>query len=201
MTELEKDLLIGCLNGVRTAQADFVTRFSDLVYHTVLNTLTAKSANWQTQDVEDLYQTVFLRLLERQCKRLRQFRGRNGCSLRSWVRMIAVHTVIDHLRSRKDALTHTRNLDTASFLCNLPGDIIDPVCLLDRAQQINRVHQGLQSLAPRDRLFIKLHCFKELSVQEVAGILGVSENNAYTIKHRALYRLKAALQQSVKVIK
>ncbi len=97
MTEDEKDLLIGCFNGDRHAQGDFVTRFSDLVYHTVLNTLKAKAVDCQTQDVEDLHQTVFMRLLEKRCRRLRQFRGKNGCSLRSWVRMITVHAVIDHL--------------------------------------------------------------------------------------------------------
>lgn len=196
MTEDEKDLLIGCFNGDRYAQGDFVTRYSDLVYHTVLNTLKAKSVDCQTQDVEDLHQTVFMRLLEKRCRRLRQFRGINGCSLRSWVRMITVHTVIDHLRSRKDALAHASTLDTASFLHNLQADQIDPVCALDRAQQMDRVHRGLQSLVPRDRLFIKLHCLKDLSIQEVAGILGVTENNAYSIKHRALNRLKAALQPS-----
>ena len=198
MTEDEKDLLIRCFNGDPYAQADFVARYSDLVYCTVLRTLRAKSTGWQTQDVEDLYQTVFFRLLERQCKRLRQFRGRNGCSLHSWVRMIAVRTVIDHSRSRTDALAHSGALDAASLLLNLPGDLVDPVGLLDRAQQLDKVRQGLRSLAPRDRLFIKLHCFKELSIQEVAEVLGVSENNAYTIKHRALKRLKAALQQTGK---
>jgi RNA polymerase sigma factor (sigma-70 family) len=194
MTEDEKELLIGCFKGDRCAQGDFVTRFSDLVYHAVLNTLKAKSDNCQTQDVEDLHQTVFMRLLEKRCRRLRLFRGINGCSLRSWVRMITVHTVIDHLRSRKDALAHASTLDTASFLHSLQADPIDPVYALDRAQQMDRVQRGLQSLVPRDRLFIKLHCLKELSIQEVAGILGVSENNAYCIKHRALNRLRAALQ-------
>ena len=196
MTEDEKDLLIGCFNGDRCAQGDFVARFSDLVYHTVLNALKAKAVDLPAQDVEDLHQTVFMRLLEKRCRRLRQFRGRNGCSLRSWVRMITVHTVIDHLRSRKDALTHARALNTAYFLNNLRAERIDPAHELDRAQQMERVHQGLQTLKPRDRLFIKLHCLNELSIQEVAGILGVSENNAYCIKHRALNRLKAALQPS-----
>jgi RNA polymerase sigma factor (sigma-70 family) len=194
MTEDEKELLIGCFNGDRYAQGDFVARFSDLVYYTVLNALKAKSAEWQTRDLEDLYQTVFMRLLERRCRRLRQFRGSNGCSLRSWIRMITVHTVIDHLRSRKDAMAHSSRLDTSYFMNNLRAELIDPDLVLDRVQQMDRVHQGLLSLVPRDRLFIKLHWLKELSIQEVAGILGVSKNNAYSIKHRALNRLKTALQ-------
>jgi RNA polymerase sigma factor (sigma-70 family) len=198
MTEDEKDLLIGCFNGDRFAQGDFVSRFSDLVYHTVLNTLKLKSTDWQNQDVEDLHQTVFMRLLEKRCRRLRQFQGKNGCSLRSWIRMITVHTVIDHLRSRKDALAHTITMDSSFLLNDLRAEPIDPVNVLDRAQQMDRVHQGLQALVPRDRLFIKLHCLKDLPIQEVAGILGVSENNAYSIKHRALNRLKAALQTSGK---
>jgi RNA polymerase sigma-70 factor (ECF subfamily) len=194
MTEDEKDLLIGCFSGDRRVQGDFVTRFSDLVYHTVLNTFKTKAARWHPQDVEDLHQTVFMRLLEKGCRRLRQYRGKNGCSLRSWVRMIAVRTVIDHLRSRKDALAHAGTLDPAVFLDHLQADHLDPVHLLDRARQMDSINRGLQLLAPRDRLFIKLHCLKEMSIGEVAGILGVTENNAYSIKHRALQRLKSAIQ-------
>ena len=196
MTEDEKDLLLGCFKGDRYAQSEFVTRFSDLVYNTVINTFKTKSVDWQLSDIEDLYQTVFVRLLENRCKRLRQFKGKNGCSLHSWVRMISVRTVIDHLRRRKDALAHVSDFGNAEFLHNLRAELHDPVYSLDRAQKLIRVNRSLKSLMPRDRLFIKLHCFKELSIKEVSNILGVSENAAYSIKHRALERLKSALRKS-----
>jgi RNA polymerase sigma factor (sigma-70 family) len=189
----EKDLLIGCCKGDQRAQEAFVHRFSNLVYNTVLNTLKAKNAVWQPQDVEDLHNSVLLRLLEDRCKRLRRFQGRNGCSLASWIRIIAVRTVIDHLRRSKDALTHTTGQDSFELIRNLQADLAEPLQLMDHAQQVDSLHRGLRALLPRDRLFIKLHCLKGLSIPEVAGILSISENNAYSIKHRAIRRLKAVI--------
>lgn len=189
----EKSLLIGCCKGDRRAQEAFVHRFSNLVYNTVLNTFKAKNAAWQPQDVEDLHNTVLLRLLENNCKRLRQFQGRNGCSLGSWIRIIAVRTVIDHLRSSRDALSRTIAQDSVDLIRNLQADVVEPLQLMDRARQEESLHRGLQALLPRDRLFIKLHCLKGLSIPEVAGILSISENNAYSIKHRAIRRLKAVI--------
>lgn len=194
MTEDEKDLLIGCFKADRHAQGEFVTRFSNLVYNAVLNTLKARGKNWQTQDVEDLHQTVFVRLLEKNCRRLRQFQGKNGCSLRSWVHMISVRTVIDHLRSRSDALNRSGRVDSEDFLQKLGTDRFDPLTALEHAQQMDTVQRGLQALLPRDRLLIKLHCFQELPIEEVAGILSISVNNAYSLKHRALHRLKTAVK-------
>ena len=175
MTEDEKDLLIGCFKADRHAQGEFVTRFSNLVYNAVLNTLKARGKNWQTQDVEDLHQTVFVRLLEKNCRRLRQFQGKNGCS-------------------RSDALNRSGRVDSEDFLQKLGTDRFDPLTALEHAQQMDTVQRGLQALLPRDRLLIKLHCFQELPIEEVAGILSISVNNAYSLKHRALHRLKTAVK-------
>jgi len=199
--EDEKDLLVGCFKGDRQAQSDFVARFSNMVYNTVLNTLRTKTANWQIQDVEDLHQTVLIRLLERRCKRLRQFQGKNGCSLRSWVRMIAVHTVIDHLRSRKDALTRADTMDSSDYLLTLQSELHDPLQMLECTQQMEILRRCLRSLMPRDRLFIKLHCLQGLAIPEVVEILGITENNAYSIKHRSLNRLKTAVQAATQELK
>lgn len=193
ISEEERSLLIGCFTGDRRAQRDFIIRYSDLVYRAVSHAFKAKSTDWRIQDIEDLHQTVLMRLLEKRCKRLRQFKGKNGCSLRSWVRMIAVRTVIDHFRQQKDALAHAIASTDGDAMHLFPAQLRDPLDLLDGAQQMDRVYHALDLLSPRDRLFIKLHILREMSIQEVAILLNVSVNTAYSIKHRALERLRNAL--------
>jgi len=61
---------------------------------------------------------------------------------------------------------------------------------MESAEQEKLVHEGMESLAPRDRLFMKLHIDQGLPVEEVAEVLQISVQNAYVVKHRAMERLK-----------
>ena len=61
---------------------------------------------------------------------------------------------------------------------------------MESAEQEKLVHEGMESLAPRDRLFMKLHIDQGLPVEEVAEALQISVQNAYVVKHRAVERLR-----------
>jgi RNA polymerase sigma-70 factor, ECF subfamily len=198
MNDKDKELLAGCFKGEIRAREAFVIRFSNLVYTTIQQAFKAQQVPYIRQDLEDLHNTIFVRLLERHCRRLRQYKGKNGCSLPSWIRMISVRTVIDYLRCRSDALSRTSKLDAIEDLKELADERTEQWTILDRAEKMRFIEKGMEVLLPRDQLFIRLHCFKGLSMKEIAGILKVSENNAYLIKHRAIKRLKTILNPYLK---
>ena len=100
MTEKEKTLLAGCLNGEKRAWDAFVLQCSALVYHTIRKTFSLYHTEPRTDLVEDLFQDVFLTVLKDDFKKLRQFRGDRGCSLASWLRIVAVRLTIDFLRKQ-----------------------------------------------------------------------------------------------------
>ena len=89
MTEKEKTLLAGCLNREKTAWDAFVLQYSSLVYHTIRKTFSLYHTEPRTELVEDLFQEFFVSLLRDNFKKLRQFRGDQGCSLASWLRLVA----------------------------------------------------------------------------------------------------------------
>jgi RNA polymerase sigma factor (sigma-70 family) len=64
---------------------------------------------------------------------------------------------------------------------------------MERAEQRRIIHEAIQFLTPRDRLFMRLFFEEGLSIDEVAGSLGISLQNAYTVKHRAIQRLRSHL--------
>jgi RNA polymerase sigma factor (sigma-70 family) len=68
-----------------------------------------------------------------------------------------------------------------------------PLALMETAEQKELVHEVMESLTPRDRLFIKLHFDQGLPVEEVAEALQISVQNAYVVKHRAVEKLKSYL--------
>lgn len=89
MTEKEKNVLAGCINGEKVAWDGFVTQYSGLVYHTIKRTLTLYHSEPRSDLVEDLYQEFFVSIVRDNFVKLRQFRGDRGCSLASWLRMVA----------------------------------------------------------------------------------------------------------------
>jgi RNA polymerase sigma-70 factor, ECF subfamily len=191
-SEEDRDLVPRCLAGHGKAAEMLVRKFSDLVYRSVHHTLAAKHVPFGRHDLEDLHSTIFLRLFEHGCRKLGQYEGRNGCSLASWVRMIAVRTVLDHLREKGvDALSRQERKVSLERLPELAGDSEEPEAAVGREERARLVQMGVERLPPRDRLFVKLHFEQGLLIAEVAETMRLSLDHAYTIKHRAIQRLKS----------
>jgi RNA polymerase sigma-70 factor (ECF subfamily) len=194
----DRDLLSRCFSGDWEAAEDLVRRFSNLVYQAIQHTLIVKHVRFNKQDLEDFHNTVFLRLFENGCKRLKQFRGEKGCSLATWIRLITVRTVLDHLRKKGvDSIARRDTQVTMDEAYGLKGDDFDGLALLERAEQEQFLRKGMQNLSPRDRLFMKLHFDQGLSAAEVAAAMRVSVENVYTIKHRAIQRLRTQVALAV----
>jgi RNA polymerase sigma-70 factor (ECF subfamily) len=195
----DKEIIFGCITCRKDALEAFVKKFSDPIYRSIQYYLRTSNISYSRQDLEDLHHTIFLRLFEKRCKKLRQYKGKNGCSLHSWVRMIAVRTVIDYLRKENvDALGRQKSYLLIEELDFLKSENPTPLALIDRNEEWALVQDGIKKLRPRERLFLKLHCMKGLSIQEVADIMGISEANAYSVKHRAIQRLRSHVKSKVK---
>jgi RNA polymerase sigma-70 factor (ECF subfamily) len=194
----DRDLLSRCFSGDGEAAENLVRRFSNLVYKAIQHTLIVKHVSFNKEDLEDFHNTVFLRLFDHGCKKLKQYQGKNGCSLATWINLITVRTVLDHLRKKGvDSIARRDTKITLDEVYGLKGDECDGLALLERAEKEQLLREGMQNLPPRDRLFMKLHFDQGLSVAEVAAAMQVSVENVYTIKHRAIQRLKTQVALAV----
>jgi RNA polymerase sigma-70 factor, ECF subfamily len=192
--EEDRQLISKCISGDRGAWETLVRRFSNLVYQAVRSTFVAKQAPFSRQDLEDLHNTVFLGLFDQGCAKLKLYQGRNGCTPASWIRIVTVRTVLNHLRKKGvDGPFWEKKRTPVEELPWLKGEDQGPLALMESAEQEKLVHEGMESLAPRDRLFMKLHVDQGLPVEEVAEALQISVQNAYVVKHRAVERLRTYL--------
>jgi RNA polymerase sigma-70 factor (ECF subfamily) len=101
MTPQEQSLIADCVRGDKAAWDSFVERYSKLVYHTIKTTASFRQAETPPGFADDLFQDVFLSLVQDDFAQLRRFRGDNGCTLASWLRMIAARRTVDHLRKQR----------------------------------------------------------------------------------------------------
>ena len=76
-------------------------------------------------------------------------------------------------------------------MAELSGNDDEAWTQIARAEQKRLLEDGFKSLPPRYRLFIELHFYRGLTLAEVASAMQLSIDNAYTIKHRAIQKLKA----------
>ena len=106
--------------------------------------------------------------------------------------MIAVRTVLDHLRKKGvDAMVWQKKRVPLEELPELKADEGEFGAQIEKADQERLLLVGMQRLPARDRLFMKLHFDQGLSVAEVAEAMQLSIGNAYTVKHRAIQRLRS----------
>lgn len=191
----DRQLLSKCFSGDRKASETLIRRYSNLVYRFVQSTYIAKHISFNSQDLEDLHNTVFLKLFENNCKKLRQYQGKNGCSPASWIRIITVRIVLSHLRKKGlDAVAWQKKRMSFEDLPELAGDEATTCKKMEQAEQEHLLRDGIRKLPPRDRLFMKLYFELGLSVSEVAEAMHLSAANAYTIKHRAVKKLRAGVK-------
>ena len=152
----------------------------DDVYAYVLTLLRDRAA------AEDVTSIAF----ERAYRRRHTFDRHRGDE-RGWLFGIARNTALDELRRRRRSAT----------LVVDPEDVSEDVLVDDEAEDhaVRRaaVREALTELAPRERELIALKFHAGLTNAELASVLGVSESNAGTMLHRAVQKLRRAVNAPV----
>ncbi|MFZ1983189.1 MAG: sigma-70 family RNA polymerase sigma factor [Desulfatitalea sp.] len=191
----DQTLLTGCLAQDPALKEAFARQFSNLVFSTIQAVARSKSASFSAQDLEDLHSTVFLRLFDKGGHKLKQYQGKNGCSLASWIRTITVRLVLDHLRRSGDLLDRCEQMVPVDELLDLADGHPNPCEQLAAKEQRALIEAAVKTLSPRDQLTLRLLYFEDHDLATVAKLLGLSETNIHSIKHRAVQRLKSAVQR------
>jgi RNA polymerase sigma-70 factor (ECF subfamily) len=131
---------------------------------------------------------VTAQAFERAYRRRHTFQASRG-ELRGWLFGIARNAALDELRRRQRLAT----------LVVDPEDVQEPAN--DGGEEVflrrTAVREALLTLSGRDRELIALKFHAGLSNTELAKVLGVSESNAGTMLHRAIQKLREAVNVGV----
>lgn len=194
-TRSDRELIERCLSGSDDEAWElFVRRYSRLVWSAVHRTFRAASFAYLPEDAEDLFGTFFLSLIENDFQSLRQFQGRNACTLSTWMSVVASHMTIDHMRKAGNR-RHASLDDPAGALSEVLSDGRDSIetVLLDQ-QRHSALHRSLLHLSADDRQVFDLLYKKGLTPESAARSLGITTAAFYTRKHRLIERLKKDIQ-------
>lgn len=164
----EDDILLWkrCMAGDRGSWETLIDRFGRLVCKTIIDTL-KQFSNPAGIDWKDIYQEVFLKLKQK----LHQWKRKS--TLATYIRAITYRVTIDRIRKQRVAPQEN----------NAATDEDDP---------LNRmiVKELMTHLTPGEYLLISLHFLEGWSLQEIADLLGKDIGAVYTMKTRAMAKLR-----------
>jgi RNA polymerase sigma-70 factor (ECF subfamily) len=141
---------------------------------------TAYRITGNAADAEDVMQTVFLRMLRRD--------HAAGAleKQESYFRRAAINVALDVVRSGKDA----RSIPIDDVL---PGELPHSRPQTDTRELRDSLRSALARLNPREAEIFAMRFFEDLSNQEIAKILGISQIHVAVILHRTRARLQKEL--------
>jgi RNA polymerase sigma-70 factor (ECF subfamily) len=168
-TLLDRDLLANFREGDTTAETSLYEKYAARVYFLAL------SETHSAADAEDVRAETFLRVIQA----LRQNKLRSPESLSSFIVGIALNVIREHSRAK----FRTDQLDGSEL--NLPSEQSLESAFLD-AETSQALKQAAEKLKPRERDFLRLYYYEELSKEEIARSLGIKEERLRLIKSRAL---------------
>ena len=182
----------------------FVAEYSRLLIHV------ARSVTASHDDAMDAYAFVLEQLRVDQYRRLRDFAGDPRCKLSTWLVVVARRLCMDLYRHRYG---RTRGDDTSDQralrrrLQDLIGEPIEPNDLpapraargelaIREAELLSGLEGALATLAPRDRLLIRLRFEDDLTAQEIARLIDFpSPHHVYRRINVVLADLRGVLRR------
>ena len=194
MDDLE--FLQRCVKGERQSWDKFVDKYSRLIYNYIHSVLKAKGVSKFSQDnIEDLFQEILLSLVQDNFKKLKSFKGRNGCSLASWLRQVVINYTIDYMRKSKPTVSLDEETDDEFSLKDILAD--DSASITDSLTQEERLTHlkgCIQELDNDDKYFLELHINRGLALGELKDYFKLSRGAIDMRKKRIIERLKGCFR-------
>ena len=174
--DFDRELIVRAQAGDKAAYEAIVEQFAPMVFRLISRFFRTR------EDVEDLAQEVFLKLFSRvdQIRPEENFPG--------WLARVTINTCYDELRKtrrRKIALeTYGPLLETEKSF--VPPD----------PDKFGKTRLALQSLDPKLKIPLVLKEVEEMSVEEIARAMGLTQTNVKVRLFRARKKLASLLSDS-----
>jgi len=169
----EKEVVSRAISGDGEAFAKLYEEYFDKVYRYIYLRIREQA------EVEDLVQEVFVKALEA----IGSYRWRN-LPFASWLFRIARNHMIDHLRKSGKV----EKMDWDDNIAYVEGP--NPSRIAEQTLEIEELRANIEKLSPAQRAVISLRFSGELSVDEVARVLGKSPGTVKALQHNGIVALK-----------
>jgi RNA polymerase sigma-70 factor (ECF subfamily) len=177
----EQALLAALKQRDPAALSTIFEQYADKIYRLAVNLLRDE------QQADGVVQNTFLALIER----VGDFEGRS--SIGTWLYRVGYNECLMRIRRVKPEV----ELDAFDEPDSMPSHFLDwqtvPDTLISSAEAMGEMDRAINSLKPDLRVVFTLRDVEELSTNETAQILGISEGAVKVRLHRARLALREEL--------
>lgn len=174
----EKELVDRAIQGEASAFGLLYDRYQPALYRFIYLKVGHR------EEAEDLTHQVFLSAWQN----IERFKD-EGLPISSWLYRIARNRIIDHYRTKKTTYEFDEAADEALQRLEDVGD--DTA----RKMALEEAYRALRKLPQEQQDILLMRFVEELTVPEIAAVLGKNQGTVRVLQHRALKSLKKALEQ------
>jgi RNA polymerase sigma-70 factor (ECF subfamily) len=178
--------------GERDAWSEFMRRYEPGIRRCITSVVSRFRRVVSSEDEQEIFSDFCVRILQHDRSKLEAFDPSRGCSLATWLGMVAIQTARDHLRRRRRDSYRDYHAEIDTFESNSENPYEQ--CLRHERAELARVL--LDSFTERDREFIGRLCSDAFEAEDVARQMGISVGTVYTKKHKLVGRLTRLLEAS-----
>ena len=183
-----------CADHDKDAWNEFLQRYSRLIYSYIYRVINNYSGISADNPADDIFQELISALFDDNSKKIRSFKGLNGCSFATWLRLVT----INFTRTYAGKQRYMVELDDEKEGYCLKDRIIDRQILPDEAalykEHSDNLKECVKLLDNDDRLFVQLYLSKGMTLEAVRQVFRVSRTAIDMRKARLLERLKVCFK-------
>ncbi|WP_299224710.1 sigma-70 family RNA polymerase sigma factor [uncultured Psychroserpens sp.] len=180
MTTNDDQIIINqIIEGDTNAFTVLVDRYKDLVYTLAVRMLKNK------EEAEEVAQDTFIKVF----KSLSKFKGDSRFS--TWIYRVAYNTCLDRIKKNKKYQSDIEINEFTEHQIKVMESAIDRIELQERKQAIQNC---LALLPSNDSFILTLYYFEELSLDEIAQVIGITANNVKIRLYRSRKKLASVFK-------
>lgn len=187
-TQTDRKLLRECLNREPGSWNDFVDRFLSLIYHVIGYTAHVRSVRLSPEETEDVAAEVLLKIVAKDFKLLREFRG--GSSLSTYLTVVARRICVAELAKR------AKTMAAPAAAAAGRRAVEDDSATHKWIESQDEVEKLMRRLSGRDREIVRLHWLEGRSYEEISAELDLPVNSIGSILSRAREKLRESVKAS-----
>lgn len=190
-----------CVKGDKQAWDEFVEKYSSLIYNYIHSVLKIKGHNFSQDNINDLFQEIFLSLAKDNFRKLSTFQARNGCSLASWLRQVTVNFTIDYVRKLRPGVSiDEKNKNGSDLLEILPCESLSVTDTLNQEERLAHLKDCIDELNVDDKFFLELHLNRGVELEELKDYFKISRAAVDMRKSRIVERLRDCFKSKFKAL-
>jgi len=179
------------VSGESQARDQFIKRYSRLIYNYIQYVLGAKGFKDAYIYAEDIFQGFITFLIEKDCKKLRAFKAKNGATLATWIRYLVINFTKDYLRRLKPVLSlDIEKEEGGGFQDILADGSSSALEELSKKEEFKVLDDCIDLLDNEERYFLELNFQQKVSLEIMRDFLKLTRGAIDMQKTRLMRKLR-----------